>query len=235
MKRLLVTVWCNLMAKIISIGQLTFPSKKAALEKIRSIRDRYSDGVRLSYEDHIFIRDIVNLHPEAEEKIGLGISHFTVATENKFGGRNRHFVLHRHDGTYTDFSFPHCLTPNSNKKNDILLALRQAIKEQTWAFREKKFSSDVPVICPYKNIILSRDTCHVDHEAPDTFDALVNAWLKSQSNKLEEIQITPPADNQLVGQMTNAAQISSWQSFHRNNAKLRLLSVKGNLSSARLK
>ena len=223
------------MAKTISIGQLTFPTKKAALEMIRSIRDRYSDGVRLSYEDHIFIRDLVNLHPEAEDKIGLGISHFTVATENKFGGRNRHFVLHRHDGTYTDFSFSHCLTPNSNKKNDILLALRQAIKDQIWEFRQRAFSSGVPVICPYEKIILSRDRCHVDHEAPTTFEALVNCWLTSQGIRLEAVQITPPVDNQLVGQMTNTPQIASWQSFHRTHAKLRLLSVKGNLSGARQK
>lgn len=221
------------MATRIPIGDRTFPSKKSALEEIRAVRDRYPDGVPLTHDDHVFIRDLVSLHTEAEEKIGVGISHFTVATETEFGGRNRHFVLHRHDGTFTDFSFQHCLTPSSKGKNDTLLALRQAIKEQTWAFREREFSSPVQIICPYENVVLTRDTCQIDHEAPRTFDALVNAWLTSQSMRLEAVQITPPADNQLVGQMTNAAQIASWQSFHRTHAKLRLLSVKGNLSGAR--
>jgi hypothetical protein len=61
----------------------------------------------------------------------------------------------------------------------------------------------------------------------------VAAWLASLRITIESVQITPPADNQLVGRMTDEVQIASWQSFHQSNARLRLLSVKGNLSGAR--
>jgi len=61
----------------------------------------------------------------------------------------------------------------------------------------------------------------------------VNALLTAQAITLMVVQITPPADNQLVGKMTDAAQIASWQAFHSANARLRLLSVRGNLSGAR--
>ena len=125
------------MAKNVEIGNRIFPTKVSALAEIRAVRDRYPDGVSLEFADHALLRDLVSLHTEAEEKIGIGISHFTVATETEFGGRNRHFVLHRHDGSYTDFSFVHCLNPKSKDKNDRILALRQAIKEQTWAFRDR--------------------------------------------------------------------------------------------------
>jgi hypothetical protein len=221
------------MAKIVTIGDRTFSTKKAALEEIRAVRDRYPDGLRLNHNDYLFIRDLLSLHTEAEEKIGAGVSHFTVATETEFGGRNRHFVLHRHDGTFTDFSFGHCLNPGSKDRNDRLLALRQAIKEQTWAFRDREFSSGKQIVCPFENLILTPDTCQIDHEAPWTFDALVNAWLAAQGNAIQAVQITPPADNQLVGQMTDTAQIVSWRSFHLSNARLRLLSIRGNLSGAR--
>jgi hypothetical protein len=221
------------MARKVEIGDRIFPTKESALAEIRAIRDRYPDGVALEYSDYALLRDLVSLHSEAEEKIGIGISHFTVTTETEFGGRNRHFVLHRHDHSFTDFSFVHCLNPKSKNKNDRILALRQAIKEQTWAFRDRALSSGKQIVCPFENVVLTRETCQIDHEAPTTFEALVAAWLESQKITIEAVQITPPADNQLVGRMTDEVQIASWQSFHQSNARLRLLSVKGNLSGAR--
>ena len=221
------------MAKPISIGQRIFQTKKAALEQIKAVRDQYPDGVPLDHEDHCFIRDLLCLHSEALQKIGVGVSHFTVATEGEFGGRNRHFVLHRHDGTRTDFSFQHCLSPGAKERNDRLLALRQAIKEQTWAFRDREFASGRQITCPYEGVTLKPDSCQVDHEAPFTFEALATAWLFSEGITLGDVEITSPRDNQLVARMTAVAQISSWQAFHRTHARLRLLSVKGNLSGAR--
>jgi hypothetical protein len=222
------------MAKKVEIGDRVFPTKKSALTEIRALRDRYPDGIKLDHGDHALLCDLVSLHTEAEEKIGIGISHFTVATEAEFGGRNRHFVLHRHDGSFTDFSFVHCFNPKSKKRNDRILALRQAIKEQTWAFRDRELSSGSQLVCPYEKVVLTRETCQVDHQAPFTFEALVTAWLASQCITIEAVQITPPEDNQIVAQMTDVDQRASWQSFHQSRARLRLLSVKGNLSGARL-
>lgn len=221
------------MANPVTIGDQTFPTKKAALEAIHNIRDRYPDRVPLSHADDHFIRWLLTLHTEAISKFGVGISHFTVATEAEFGGRNRHFVLHRHDGSSSDFSFIHCLTPVSKDRNDRMLALRQAIKEQTWAFREQEFASGRSLVCPYEKIPITPVNCQIDHQSPWTFEALAIAWLAEQNITLEAVQITPPADNQLVAHMTNPAQTFSWRSFHLANAKLRLLSARGNLSGAR--
>lgn len=220
------------MAKPITIGDDTFPTKKAALEAIRELRDRYPDGVPLGLDDDRFMRSVLALHPEAAQKIGLGISHFTVATESEFGGRNRHFVVHRVLGPATDFSFMHCLDGRSKDRNDRMLALRQAIKEQTWAFRDHSLAGG-PVICPYEGTELHSGNCHIDHQPPKTFDFLVMSWLSNAGLLLEQVAITPPADNQLVSQMTDEAQKYSWRLYHHQHAELRLLSVRGNLSGAK--
>lgn len=122
------------MAKAIKIGDETFLTKKAAEEAIRAVRDRYPDGVALNLDDDRFVRSLLALHPRAAQKFGLGVSHFTVATESEFGGQNRHFVAHRIFDKPTDFSFKHCVDGRSTERNDRLMALRQAIKEQTWGF-----------------------------------------------------------------------------------------------------
>lgn len=221
------------MAKPVIIGEESFPTKKAALEHIREVRDTYPDGAVLTHGDELFLRWLLALHTEATEKIGCGISYFTVETEKEFGGKNRHFVLHRHDGSSTDFSFVHCLSPESKGRNDRLMALRQAIKEQTWIFRDRELASGNLLICPYEHVPVTQANCQIDHQAPMTFEALTMSWLDVQGILLGDVEITPPADNQLVAQMTNLQQMASWRTFHAANAKLRLLSIRGNLSGAR--
>ena len=92
------------MAKAVIIASLTFPTKRAAKDFFREIRDRYKDGERIAREDDGYLRDLVAVHPEAGLKIGCGISHFTVETDSEFG-TTRHFVIHRTDGSSTDVSF----------------------------------------------------------------------------------------------------------------------------------
>jgi hypothetical protein len=222
------------MAVPVTIGDQNFDSKKAALEAIRGIRDRYPDNVALEVDDDRFVRCLLALHPEADQKIGAGVSHFTVATEAEFGGRNRHFVVHRILGGPTDFSFVHCLHGKSKDRNDRLMALRQAIKEQTWRFRDWTLGNG-RVFCPYEGIELTATNSHIDHAAPDTFESLVLRWLSAAGISIDAVEITPPADNQLVAYMINKDQLASWHEFHKEHAKLRLLSVRGNLSGAKRK
>ena len=64
---------------------------------------------------------------------------------------------------------------------------------------------------------------------------LVTKWLKSEGLKLDDLEITPSEDNQIVCKMVNPHQFKSWQIFHQKNANLRLLSKLGNLSTAKLR
>lgn len=221
------------MAKPVEIGERSFPSRKSAEREIRAIRDKYRDGVPLALEDDRFIRDLLSLHTEVFEKEGSGVSFFTVETETVFGGKNRHFMIHREVGPGTDFSFLHCLRPEGSDRNDRMNALRQAIKPQTRAFRDEELDSGREIVCPYESVSLNRENCQVDHDHPWTFGALVFAWLGREGLELSEIIITPPRDNQLVAQMADPRQVDSWTNFHRVTARLRLLSVRGNQSGAR--
>lgn len=67
-----------------------------------------------------------------------------------------------------------------------------------------------------------------------TFVCLVERWLASEKLTIAALQITPPIDNQIVTELTCPGQLRSWQNFHRECAKLRVLSRRGNLSDAKL-
>jgi hypothetical protein len=213
-------------------GGITLPSKAAAKAHFRAIRDAYPDGQALAPDHSAQLRDLLARHPEAGAKIGCGVYCFTVKTDTVFG-KSRHFVIHRVDGTSTDFSFLACIDGRRNPDKDRLEALRREIDDQVVAFRHEAFAEGVPLSCPITGAPLSLHGSHVDHAPPMTFRTLVGMWLESEFMGLCGVAITPPADNQLVARMTDSAQRASWTDFHRHHAALRILSAEGNQAVAR--
>ena len=162
-------------SKPILIGSTTYPSKKAAKDFFRGIRDRYTDGVEIAGLDHSLLLDLVEIHPEAEDKFGVGIKHFTVEIDQEFG-TTRHFVIHRIDGTSTDVSFNSAID-GRNTRADRLEAMRRAIAPQITRFAQAKLDTLEPLVCPFMGEQITIENYHVDHEAPATFQKLLAAGM----------------------------------------------------------
>jgi len=214
----------------VTIGSLEFPSKKAAKEFFRNIRDAYADSEPIDGKHEEYLLALIACHSEAETKIGVGIAGFTVGRDEVFG-TTRHFMITRTDGTRTDFSFHSCID-GRNVRRDKLEALRRAVEDQIISFRARVFSEG-SVRCPFLNTELILSKSHVDHISPMTFMALVNGWMESMGLNYDSIAITPPDDNQIVTRMTDVDQITSWQDYHQRHARLRVISPLGNLSHAK--
>lgn len=216
----------------VTVGQMTFKSKKDAESFYRAIRDKYADYVPIQGADFDRLLELISLHPEAYDKIGVGIYSFTVGRD-KLYGTTRCFYLHRFDGSDTDFSFHQCIKgndPDTDRRN----ALRAAVQDQIFLFRDNILASGV-IRCQYTGEVLNAMNSHVDHTKPRTLAFLICDWLTQNNLVLSDIQITPTMDNQFVASMTDELQKRSWCEYHRNNADLRLLSIKGNLSHARVR
>jgi hypothetical protein len=219
------------MAKSIVVGERKFPSQRAALEFARTIRDRYDDGEEITGGDAAFLEELLRLHPEANQKLGEGISYFSVQPDPVFG-TTRHFVVHRKDGTSTDFSFKSCIE-GSSARRDALSALREGVADQITGFKNSEFAGKTEVRCGVRGTLTKFRNAHVDHIPPRTYAALVTGWLRQQRITLEDIAVTPPADNQVLTTMTDEKQVESWQRFHRKYARLRIVCSEANLSDVR--
>ena len=84
--------------------------------------------------------------------------------------------------------------------------------------------------CPILNIPVFPNNCHIDHVPPKTFKQLVKNWLITENIKIKDVKFDELKDDQIVRKMTDKTQKRSWQMFHQENAILRVLSVKANLS-----
>lgn len=178
----------------------TWGSKAAALEHIYRIRDTVKNGQRIEGMNALLLVEATNLHAEAEQKRGCGISHFTVEQ----AGKDRCFWLHRMDGTSTDISFRHIFdSPAKRQREDRLKALRQAIE---------------PQVAP-----LRKPGMHVHHDP--SFDTLVKGWLATRGLTLEAIEVTPTADGELRCEMADAKLKADWSLYHDKHARYHVMTA----------
>lgn len=212
----------------IQVGPHKFTSKSAAKQHARGIMKRHAEIGIMTPGDEMFLRDLIALHPESEQKIGCGILGFTTQVDPVWK-TTRHFAIIRTDGSITDFSFHTCLDGNNHRK-DVLQALRHAVADQVLTFLNREFETQDKIFCPFTGIQLVPFECHVDHIPPDTFLNLVSRWMTENSIDYSEIKLVENADNQWVRELLNQEQIASWQRFHILNCHLRLVSKIANLS-----
>ena len=66
---------------------------------------KYDLGDKVSEEDAKILKDLLAMHPEADEKIGCGIESFSVRTADY---NTRCFWVNRIDGSTVKFSFKAC-------------------------------------------------------------------------------------------------------------------------------
>ena len=92
-------------AKPVNIGTMSFPKKGDAVEFFKEMLYKYDLGDKVTLEDSEILMQLLNKHPEADDKIGKGIASFSVRSADY---NTRCFWVNRVDGTTEKFSFRAC-------------------------------------------------------------------------------------------------------------------------------
>ena len=212
----------------IVIGTRCFSSKDAARKFVRSIVKSYSDYEKISDSaQDAFLRDLIQIHPDAAEKIGAGVDYFAIKHDDKTG-KTRHFIIHRVDRSLADFSWLCCIDGRDWRKETIQ-TLRDAIADDIVAFRNAVFDLG-DVRCAITGQPLSMECADIDHAPPLTFMCLVDEWLSLHGIRLEDINLGPSKDLQVVYEFADPELRASWKAFHHRRAVLRALNKSVNRS-----
>lgn len=108
------------------LPSITFKSKSDAKVFFSKMLNRYKDGDELSDTDDLFLFELLQRHPEADEKIGVGIKKFYRDRSHSYP--TSCFHLKRHDGSNTDFSVPSCISAKQRTiQQDFYDACRFAV------------------------------------------------------------------------------------------------------------
>ena len=95
-------------ARAISIATRTFSKTGDAKLFFGEMLNRYSLGEKVSQEDAADLIALMDRHNEKREKIGSGVSYFSVDRAPDYPDQ-RCFWITRSDGSQIDISFHHCL------------------------------------------------------------------------------------------------------------------------------
>jgi hypothetical protein len=176
-----------------------FSAKYRARQHIQGILRRNRLSRVTNPEEHEFLVHLLQRHPDASDKIGVGISHFTVDESYHTTPPITYcFHVHRTDGSSTDFSYRLCMdskVPNQGMaaaqlpQKYWMAALRTAVYPQTYDFKKAAFADCDFVTCPLSGEEIQWDEADVDHEAPHTFVALADGWLDQEGITISEVQL----------------------------------------------
>src|SRR5690554_4392919 len=120
------------MVKPLDLPSMSFPTQKAALEYFKGILYAYGVGEVVSDRTHdTMLRELSDRHPDADEKIGVGIAEFfvnkTEAGDYGFVSANaRGIWIRRLDGTIVDWSYQTAIK-NPGLRVNFKEALRLAV------------------------------------------------------------------------------------------------------------
>lgn len=90
-----------------SIGARRYPTKAAREEAVRDVLRRYDPGDDVSQEeDDLLLRDPLDMHPKAADKIGPGVAHFRIVKTPRGNHRGPQGVHINGDGAA--FSYELC-------------------------------------------------------------------------------------------------------------------------------
>ena len=215
--------------------QKTFGSKNEVTVFFRAMLGRYRDEQDLDEPDSQLLRDLLERHPDAQQKIGVGIKRFF---KRRADQGTSCFWLEREGGSTTDFSYMTCVAATDKSLyQKFAEACRQAVQtELNRAKRvhfEKHGNAEGKVKCEVTNELVGIYESHLDHKKPMTFQVIVETFLKANQIEITLEMLSPPDDAQFVVTFVDEDMARRFREYHSRivgEAGLRIIKAQNNLS-----
>ena len=217
---------------IYTIDDITFDSKKAAQQKAKEILYNGNLNSELLGCDFQFMKCYFELfHVDWDLKKGVGVRAITRIIEPNYK-KYRAFNIIRTDNSSTDISYIINKIQKKNYFKEFQLAMRELIIPQINDFRKQAFSHCTYIVCPETAEKVTYQNSHVDHVNPK-FNQLVISFIKKYNIKITPELFPKEEDNQTIYRILDDDISNKFIQFHKQYAKLRITSKKGNLTRKR--
>lgn len=206
----------------INIAGRDFESKKSALEHISKVlRANGSRIYKPPGQGFDFLYQLLQRHPEREEKLSHGLAYFEVVMKNQARTNYTVYIVNW-SGQKLDFSWRVCVT--GNKKDRLAAAMRLAIKDQIDFFRDKQSHIKNCELC---KVELKESETHIDHitKFRNLRKQFLESYPKQPPTEFDDCPHTHDAKFKPQDQEFENA----WYLFHELYAELRVLCKKCNL------
>jgi hypothetical protein len=217
----------NQVRKPIKIGEIEFATKKDALTHYKAILNSYDFGNELETNDFNDIMNLLETHPQVNEKIGVGIDKVRVA---KVQYNTKSFELMRTDGSTEFFSYTKRINSPKTNFTRFREACRQAIQDDLRNVKLdyfEKHSKKGRVKCQESKELAKYEELNIDHRQPNTFSVIVDRFIELNNldiEKIEYIQVDG-GPNELKDDKLK----QDFRKYHQDKANLRIVKKDLNL------
>jgi hypothetical protein len=166
---------------------------------------KYRNGEDANEQDSQFLRNLLERHPEAHQKIGCGVKRFFRDSTDE--GTDC-FWLERDDGTTTDFSYKSCVNAKGKSLyQEFAEACRQAVQTYLDAAKREHFekhgNAEGKVPCEVTGELVAPYESHLDHKKPMTFQVIVATYIAARKIEIRSDMLSIPQDAQFVTTFVN--------------------------------
>lgn len=198
-------------------------TKVAQRQRAQDILKRYDFGQSLQGDDLAFMLTLLRQHPRAQEKIGVGIASIEIRRHPVYR-TSKVPTLVRLDGSSIDFSYQKCLDGEPNALGIFLATARFAISQEMFEYKREYFGDCETAPCQLSGDPITFHEAHVDH-LPPVFDTIARQFIDACGIDVEAVAYT----NGIGKEFQDQAFTEQWRSFHRERARLRVISAKLNM------
>lgn len=199
------------------LPSITFKSKSDAKTFFSNMLNCYKDGDDLSAADDLLLFELLQQHPEADDKIGVGISKFYRDRSNSHP--TSCFHLKRHNASCTDFSVPSCISAKQRtSQQDFYVACRFAVTPVLTKQKAELFKNG-QVKCFKTGELVDIKTSELRHTEPKFRDIIANFISKHQI-ELTKGLIVDNEDMQYATKFSSDKLTTSFVKYHSEVAKL---------------
>lgn len=205
----------------------TRSAAEAAFREILRSAGYAVGGTVTDPKHHRMLTEVLERHPDFEEKVGVGVAEFFIGrTQDAPGvhvGRDAIGIwIRRVDGSTIDFSYITAIRQHS-AKSDAKEALRNEVDHRRLAFRDAQFAGDGELVSALTGSpINDRTDAQVIYVNPTW--AQLTFRFAEQEGGWESIPVAPAKSaNAAIGsRLADRGQASRWLKFHSQHAALGL-------------
>lgn len=216
----------------IIIGNKEFKFQKDALAFFKSMLNSCRTNKAIEGENHELLLAVLERHPEADQKIGVGVKRFYKAP-TEMG--TSCFWLERIDESKTDFSY---ITAVKSKGKSLYQefkeACRNAVRDDLSVTKEAFFNQygdeNGKVPCEISREKIGIYESHLDHKKPMTFQVIVNTFITANKINISLSMLSISGDAQFETEFLDLALKEQFREYHHAIADLRIINPTANLS-----
>ena len=201
------------------IGDRQFPTKTAAGDAIRAVLHGHRVGTELADEEYQLIRNLLDMHPEAQDKIGAGVAGIRIGAPRK--GPHPCFEIIHTDCDPIDFSYKTCLKAPSIR-SQVHNVMRFETADQRTAYLQSRIAAGT-FVSDESGTPLDLDHTHVSYFQGPPFAQIADLFAAAEGG-WEAIELSPSTEPG-PGKFVDRDQAERWRQHHGQQAVFGLLTA----------